>query len=353
MVKLAKVFLLICIFSFCITGCTPKNISSTEKQYSEINVMSSKDNYVDVYSLKDKQLFKIESVTNLSDVVYSYEDGIYIYLVNVTPGQNFYQNKIKIETKKDVKMVNNFYNAMDIKISPKGEKIAYRSFLKDSYESAEGLTIYNIAKNKNMRIRTSVLVSGNLYNWLNKDEIVYYGVSTESKECDKLYKYNFDTNTEEVYIDNIKDFCTFFTLVKNKGALCLEESGIENRLVFNELESKNRTLITNSISNIYYALYNEKSNAVYFVGLEKNEERCALFKVSIDDLTLTRLTYDFPKEVDRYGGLIKDSSGNVYFCGVNNSNNANNQVYMLNISDKSINLITGQKGRYYLGGNNK
>jgi len=353
MYKLAKFFLLLCIFSFFLAGCTTEDSNTVEKKYSEINVMISRDNFADVFSMKDKQLYKIDSVTNLSDAVYSYVDGVYIYLINDTLGQNFYKNKMKIETKNDVKLVNNFYNASDIKISPKGEKIAYRSFSKDSYESAEGLTVYNIKKNKNVKFKSSVLVSGSLYNWLNKDEIVYYGVSTKDKEYNKLYKYNFDTDSEDVYIDNIKDFCTFFTLVKNKGVLSLEENVAETRLVFSEMESKERTLITNSISNIYYAFYNEKSNAVYFIGLEKNEEKCALFKVAINDLTLTRLTYDFPKEVDRNGGLIGDSSGNVYFCGINNSSSSNNQVYMLNMKDQSINLIIGQKSRYYLGGNNK
>jgi len=350
MQKVFKRLMFLFLLCFLISGCAEEK-KAAEREYSEITILASKENSVDVLGLKDGKIYKIDAMTNVSDMVYNYENHLYIYQVKVTSGQNLDQNKIKIELKDKERIVNNFFYSMDIKISPKGGKIAYRSFMKDSYESAEGLTIYDINLKKNLKLKTSILVSGNLYNWLNEDEIVYYGISPENKEYNKLYKYNFKEASEKIYTDNIKDFCTFFTLVKDKGALCLEETGNETRLIFNELENKKRNLISNSISNIYYAAYFEKSDSLFFIGLDKNEEECALFKISMKDLSLTRITYDFPKEVDRFGGLALDSLGNVYFCGINNNNN--NQVYMLKSIDQSINLITSQKGRYYLGGNNK
>ncbi len=72
------------------------------------------------------------------------------------------------------------------------------------------MKIYDLENRKEIKIKSDVLVSGNLFKWLNEDEILYYGINSEKENKAKIYKYNVKENKEEVYVDNIEGICTYF-----------------------------------------------------------------------------------------------------------------------------------------------
>lgn len=115
------------------------------------------------------------------DVKYNNKNSAYVFINIIEKGKELNKNKITIIKNGKQTILDNFYSASDIDISKEGNKIAYRSFKQDSLQSAEGMKIYDLENKKEIKIKSDVLVSGNLFKWLNEDEILYYGINSEKK----------------------------------------------------------------------------------------------------------------------------------------------------------------------------
>ena len=75
--------------------------------------------------------------------------------------------------------------------------------------------IYDLKSKKYLKLNSEVLVSGNLYTWLDDHRIIYYGSVENKKNSDKIYMYDFNTSKEEVYLEDTKGYCIYFTSLGN------------------------------------------------------------------------------------------------------------------------------------------
>ncbi len=128
------------------------------------------------------------------DVKYNNKNKTYVFTNFIEKGNGLNKNKLTIIKNGKKTILDKFYSASDIEISTDGNKIAYRSFKEDSLQSAEGMKIYDLENKKEIKIKSNVLVSGNVFKWLNENEILYYGINSEKDNKAKIYKYNVKEN---------------------------------------------------------------------------------------------------------------------------------------------------------------
>lgn len=332
-----------------VTACSEKEEQLPEvnnlPRYSQITAVESNSNNSNVYRIENSGLYKIGTIEDVSNIVYSFKNSVYAYSVYISKGENFNNNKIVVIKEGKVKELKDFYAAVDLKINPAGDKLAFRTFKNDSLDSAEGLRIYDINNKKYININSNVLISGGLYEWIDKNKIIYYGSIEGKKNSSNIYVYDFVNKKEEVYLDVINGYCMYFTLL-NKNVLFLARQGDMDKLYYYDSKNKETKAIESNIQEIYNSIADLKNGDIYFFGTEDNKN-LALYKFSSKNLKIDRITYDFPKQIDALSGIALDDEGNVYFSGIQNENEEGKKdVFMYNRREKSINLISTHEGKY-------
>ncbi len=347
-----KTLSIIIILSFVLnfTACGVNKETSEEvnnlPRYSQVTALENKGENSEVYKIENKDLYKIGAIESLLGLTYNSKNQIYVYTENISKGQNFNHNKITIIKDNRKKELKDFYTALDTKLSPTGDKLAFRSFKEDSMESAEGMKIYDIKKSKYISLKSKVLVSGNLYGWISDNKIIYYGSMEGKSDSDKIYSYDFDSNKEEVYLDNTNGYCLHFIPIGNNILFISRQGNSQSVYYFDSEKNTTKSIATNVTSIIRSAANYQKVEA-FFIGNEGDEKQMAVYKFSSKDLKIQRLTYDFPKELDEDSEIAMDIQGNIYFCGMDEPDQENSlDVYMYNREEGSINLISTHKGKY-------
>ncbi|WP_242949484.1 DPP IV N-terminal domain-containing protein [Clostridium pasteurianum] len=234
---------------------------------------------------------------------------------------------------------------MDSRLSLDGKRVALRSFSEDSLFSAEGLSVYDVYTGKKIDFDNKIIVSGDLYRWDSENNLLYYGVEKDEKDYGKIYSYDFQKSKREMVFDKFNGYCTFFAPTDNNSFLYMENDIDLNNMYYYDGKDNKSILITNTMDNIEDYVIDNKNHIVYFIGKETNAENNSLYKFNIEDKTLKRITYDFPKIVDKNGGIAVDNSGKIYFCGLDTDNNSNN-IYMYLNQNNSVNLISDKRGIY-------
>jgi hypothetical protein len=335
--------------------CSCLNVSSTTvkidlPKLSPATVVEVVDKKIDLYKIADGNMIENTSLDSISNVVYSLKYPSYIYSVKKATGNTLVNNELKIMSSNNQVTLNNFYNAADMKLSPNGETLAYRTYSKDDINSAEGMKLYDIKDSKQIAINTKVLISGNVYNWLSKDEILYYGLIPDKQGSSKIYKYNTQTKSEEIYVDKLSGYVTYFTAVGN-DVLFLQKNGDTSSLTLYEKSSGGYISIDDKIDDIYKTVVNTKTSEVLILANSKSENKTKLYSYSLKDHTLKSVTYDFPQFINKTSSIASDANGNVYFSGSDTADGQNNSdIYMYKASDGSINLISDHEGSFFLIG---
>lgn len=307
--------------------------------------INKENNRTDLYKLNNSSLTKIYNANKIISLEYNEKNSVYAYLINKSKGNNLEENIISIETLNNHIVLDKSYTTVDIKLSPEGKRIAYRSFSKDNFNSAEGLKIYDINNNKKAIFKTKVLVSGQLYEWFDDENLLYYGVSQQDHIEDHVYKYNFMDNSEEIYLDNTGGICTFLKPVNKDDLLYLTTGISATKLYYFNKKNNEKKLLSSKMDEVFDAAYNLEEQMVYFIGKEAGND-AALYRISIKDFKIERITYDFPAQVDENGGIASDKDHGIYFCGL--SNDDKNNIYMYDSSNKSINLVSSRQNNYLL-----
>lgn len=343
------------VIAIAVGVCSCLNVSSTPvknelPKLSPSTVLEAVDSKIDLYKVTNGVMTKNISLDAVSNVVYNLKYPSYVYSIKKANGNTLVNNELKIIKNKSQITLNNFYNASDAKISPNGETLAYRTYSKDDINSAEGMKLYSIKNGKQIQINTKVLISGNVYNWLSNNEILYYGLMPDKQDSSKIYKYNLDTKKEEVYVDNLSGYVTYFTVDKD-DVLFLQKNGDMSSLTFYEKSSGKYTSVDNLIDDVYKTVLNTKTSEVLILANSKTENKTKLYSFSLKDHTLKSVTYDFPKFINKDNGLSSDENGNIYFSGSDTANNQNeSDIYMYKSVDDSVNLISEHQGAYFLVG---
>jgi len=347
-------FLFIAIFVVESTGCNSlkrkgnedKN-GNTQKsiEFTDIMVLSKETAGEKIYSLTDGKVKNIGYLDNISNIVYNKDKSIQVYTNIISQGTNLTKNYISIIFKENKNSIKGKYSYMDSRLSLDGKRVALRSFSEDSLFSAEGLSVYDVYTGKKIDFDNKIIVSGDLYRWDSENNLLYYGVEKDEKDYGKIYSYDFQKSKREMVFDKFNGYCTFFAPTDNNSFLYMENDIDLNNMYYYDGKDNKSILITNTMDNIEDYVIDNKNHIVYFIGKETNAENNSLYKFNIEDKTLKRITYDFPKIVDKNGGIAVDSSGKIYFCGLDTDNNSNN-IYMYLNQNNSVNLISDKRGIY-------
>jgi hypothetical protein len=338
-------FLNFLVISTMLSSCSTvkKEISNTKlPDYPEVVVLESLQNDSNIYSIRDGNLSKVGDVSTVSEVAYDSDHGVYVYINNMSLGNNLAHSKIEILRKSGESIINNFYSASDIRLSPDASKLALRTYAGDSMQSAKGLKVYSIDKGKYLNMSSKVLISGNLYRWIDDNEIMYYGISNGTSSSGEIFKYNFINNSETEVLKQINGYCTFLEPIGN-NILCLEKDGSESRLYYYNTNLDKKNLISADIGDIWDAVPDNDDNSVYLIANRTNEANCSIYKVELNSLSIQKITYDFPGKVEKNGGMALSIKGILYFCGImEDSANLKDEVFSFNTKDTSINIVNGR-----------
>ncbi|MBV4415231.1 DUF5050 domain-containing protein [Clostridium tyrobutyricum] len=314
-------------------------------KYSNVIVLESNKGKKRIFNIENDALNENNSYVDILDLNYNLSKSVYVYLLSKKGNEN----KIQIINKNSKIELKDFFSASDIKLNQSGDKIAFRIYKTDSTSSAQGMKIYDIKNNKYINLKSNVLVSGNLYAWLDENRIIYYGSKAGEKNSTKIYAYNIENNKESQYYDNINGYCMYVFPVNNN---ILYVSGIgDNQFLYYYDKTNNTTrVLDKNITGIYKSIKDDKRKKIFFIAKQRNNV-CALYEFSYENLTLNRITYDFPKFIGASYGIAEDRDENIYFTGYDTEENENNMdVYMYNIKQKSINLLSNHESLYKIYG---
>ncbi|WP_251859471.1 hypothetical protein [Clostridium sp. Marseille-Q2269] len=344
-------YLIIIFFSIGLVGCknnTSKGVKVDIPKFKEVITLKRGKDSLGIYNIENTNITKTMESKDIGDIKYNNKNSIYVFTNIIEKGNELNKNKINIIKNDKQITLDNFYSASDIDISMDGNKIAYRSFKKDSLQSAEGMKIYNLDSKSEVKIKSNILVSGNLFRWLNKDEILYYGINPDKKDKAKIYKYNLKDNKEEVYVDNITGLCTYF-IPKGDNVLLLTRMGDKYNLSYYSKKENGFKKISEEISGIYKSTTSTEN--IYFIGKNDFENKDYLYKFNGKELTLDRLTYNFPSKIDINGGIASDKNGNIYFSGYENlKEQPLNEIYVYREKEKMVEIVSDEESSYYIIG---
>lgn len=337
-----------------LVGCKSHITSEGEKvdipNFTKVIALRREKDSSNIYNVENGDINKSMETKDVIDVKYNNKNKTYIFTNFIEKGNELNKNKLTIIKNGEQTILDKFYSASDIDISTDGNKIAYRSFKEDSLQSAEGMKIYDLENKKEIKIKSDVLVSGNVFRWLNENEILYYGINSEKDNKAKIYKYNVKENKEEVYVDSIEGICTYF-MTNGEDVLLLSRQGDKYNLSYYNKKDNTFKKISEEISIIYKGTRSTKN--MYFLGKNDLENKDYLYKIDGNTLNLTKLTYDFPAKIDINGGIVSDENGNVYFCGYENiKDQPLNEIYTYKEKEDTVEILSDEENSYYIMGEN-
>ncbi|BAH06153.1 hypothetical protein [Clostridium kluyveri] len=349
--KKVILFMVLFIVNVTLTGCVNKREDETEKvkipNYSSTIVTESNENEKKVYNVDNYNLYENGTTDDAAQVLYDKEKSLYIYLVDKDAVGQSAGNEIIVIDKGVKTKIKDFFSAVDIKLNSSGDKIAYRTFKNDSPASAQGMKIYDLKGKKYVKLNSNVLVSGNLYRWLDDHRIIYYGSMENKKNSDKIYIYDLNTSKEQVYLEDTKGYCIYFTSLGN-NLLFLSRMGESLYLYYYEDKNKKFKLLSDDFGEIYKSLSEEENKTIFFFA-NVGEKGTAVYKFTADNYELKRITYDFPENIKISSEMSRDENGNVYFVGFE-SEESSGEIFMYDIHEKSINIISDHEGNYNIYG---
>lgn len=313
---IAFIVLPLCLFG-CSTASDKADAASNVAEEIILNsgaILKSEEGSYNLYNYEDGKYSKM----NVDDVVLAYDKESSIYICTENGVNYFVRDGKKNEIKdKDIS---------GLKLSKEGEYISY--FIQDN---GLKLRIYNTAHNEEIKIDSNVTISGTLYDWYDKDTLVYYGVSDDG--VNGLFTYNIKDNKEELlykinegflaYLKGTQDDVLFIQItLENKRALMVINKNTKNveRLSLDMDEIKD---IVKS-DDKYYAVGKGRDNAE------------SLYEIKSE--SVKRLVYDFPATVNVEKGLSLDDNGDVLFIGSKDGGTSEEQIYKYS-SDGTVSLI--------------
>ncbi|WP_446899338.1 hypothetical protein ACSVC9_05480 [Clostridium sp. LBM24168] len=350
-----NIFLIIIFFTIAsvFTGCDEKGDkikTPLMPKYSDVVVVKSNNGQNVIFNLKEKTLSETGKINNILDMAYNSEKSIYAYIIGKVKNGMVSGNKIEVINGKFKVELNDFFSAGDIKLSPFGSKIAFRSYTDDSISSAQGMRVYDIENNKYVKLKSEVLISGNLYNWLDENRLIYYGNIPGRQNSSNIYIYDLKTDSEKIYLEDTNGYCMYFT---NIDGNILYISGIGDDLYLYYYSKENKKVITvdDDIAKIYGSVKDYKNGSIFFIAEQKNGVS-AIYEFSYKSGKLNRITYDFPKSIGISSGIAEDEAGNIYFVGSYGGNSEDKMdIFVYSKKDGSISLLSNYEDTYKIYGN--
>lgn len=328
------------------------NIKNPELKLTNVMAINMVDNKESILEIEGNTLKKAESLSNVKDSCYNMNNKVVAYLNMLSTGSNLTKSYVNILNNKSSFNIKGSYAYTDLRLSKSGSKLALRSFSKDALTSAEGLSIYSTKSGKKLDFDKSVIVSGDLYRWKDDDNLIYYGVTNNGNNYGKIYSYDFKSNKSSVIFDKLQGYCTFLLPLSKGDLVYIESEQDRNTLKYYDANKNQITVISENLDAIYDYVIDNTGSEIYLIGKQSGIDAAALYKISIQDKKLVKITFDFPELADKTGGMAIDNGGKVYFCGTEVEYGAAN-IYMYDKNSNSTNLISTKSGVYHILSNSK
>jgi len=268
--------------------------------------------------------------------LYNYENGKYEQMKSnniICAYDKSSSSYISIEEEKPYVMHNGYkfeikdLNYSDLKLSKDAGYISY--FIEDN---GLKLKVFNTNKNKEIKMKSNVSISGTLYDWYDVNTLVYYGVSNDG--VNGLFTYNIKENKEEL-LYKIKEGYLAFVKGTLDNVVFLQLTLENNKeLVMIDKKTKDVKLLTDNIEELSDIIINKEK--IYFTG-KVSDNISSLYELKNNKAK--RLVYDFPAVVKTEKGLTIDENGNILFVGCNSGNTNAEQIYTYT-QDGSISAVS-------------
>lgn len=313
---IAFIVLPLCLFG-CSTASDKADAASNVAEEITLNsgaILKSEEGSYNLYNYEDGKYSKM----NVDDVVLAYDKESSIYICTENGVNYFVRDGKKNEIKdKDIS---------GLKLSKEGEYISY--FIQDN---GLKLRIYNTAHNEEIKIDSNVTISGTLYDWYDKDTIVYYGVSDDG--VNGLFTYNIKDNKEELLYKINEGFLAY--LKGTQDDVLFIQITLENKRALMVIDKNTKNVETLSLDMDEIKDIVKSDDKYYAVGKERDNVE-SLYEVKTD--SVKRLVYDFPAAVNIEKKLALDDNGDVLFIGSKDGGTSEEQIYKYS-SDGTVSLI--------------
>lgn len=347
MKKKCKAFILL-LFMLLLVACNKEVPSEKDiiKDYNYSNftkatLMESSETNIKAYSLKDGKREYIEEIEDIID--FKYSENILVYLKEKNKNKELPSTNITVIKKDNKRQSLDRYNSyLDLKISKNGENIAYRTFEEESLSSAKGVMIYNTITNKESEVSNEILISGNVYDWIDESTLIYYGAMNNSKGS-ALFLKNTNDNEERKLLEINDGFIVHLESLDENNIITIKYSKENYELALIDLKEGTYNPYDLKLSKVFYSL--KSGEDIYVMGKDESEKNY-IYKLQLDK-SFKKAVFNFPKNINSSGGMAIDENGDVYFLGYE-INKEKSKVYMIKKEDNSVNLIIDKERNYHI-----
>lgn len=253
---------------------------------------------------------------------YNKSKDTYIFLKD---GKHFIRRKDKRIEIKDKEY-------SELKLSPTGKYVAY--IIEDSGERI--LKVLDLDKNTEREIKSKVRISGNFFQFLENDILIYYGISIEGENG--LFTYDLEKEAENKFYEIKKGYIEFLKVVDDKIIILNTFDEEEKKLEIITKEGKQSKIIENEIDKIYDIKKIE--NEYYFLGSIKTDGE-SLYKIVDDEIE--RMIFDFPKNIFLEKGLSKTENEEILFMG---NEGFESEMKIFSYKNEEVSVVEETDGEY-------
>lgn len=324
-IKVPMYILIILSLSLTFISCNSKsNIENSNLNLQPINlekgsVLLESNGKYKVFDLQED---KYHGISNDRVIInFNKESGTYVF---VKDGKHYIYYKGK-----EIPIKDSNYNF--IKISYDGRYVSYMS-----YDNGYNLKVISLEDDKEINIKSKVAISGNLYDFIKNDKLVYYGISED--KINGIFTYDLKENKEEL-LYNLKSGGYVDFLKGDLNSVFVFQQKANNEKILLEINAENKNI--NNISNSFKSINDlEKQDNSYYILGEAFDDTKSLYKLK--DKNIKKLVFSFPSSINMKKGIQISNSG-ILFIG---SNSSEGKEEVFSYKDNSVSLISNKEGNY-------
>lgn len=324
-IKVPMYILIILSLSLTFISCNSKsNIENSNLNLQPINlekgsVLLESNGKYKVFDLQED---KYHGISNDRVIInFNKESGTYVF---VKDGKHYIYYKGK-----EIPIKDSNYNF--IKISYDGRYVSYMS-----YDNGYNLKVISLEDDKEINIKSKVAISGNLYDFIKNDKLVYYGISED--KINGVFTYDLKENKEEL-LYNLKSGGYVDFLKGDLNSVFVFQQRANNEKILLEINAENKNI--NNISNSFKSINDlEKQDNSYYILGEAFDDTKSLYKLK--DKNVKKLVFSFPSSINMKKGIQISNSG-ILFIG---SNSSEGKEEIFSYKDNSVSLISNKEGNY-------
>lgn len=248
----------------------------------------------------------------------SSKDGEYIY----------YNNGVE----KKINSVD--VGATNLKMSNEGSYLSYFTKEDGMFE----LKLKSLKDDSDVEFDSNVYISSTYMDWIDDENIVYYGISNE--RINGIFIYNLKSKKESLFYKLDNGIIQYLKTV-DSGLICIQET-IDNGRMLKLIgkDGQDVDILSKEVMQIKDII--QVNEDYYFMGKVIGGIE-SVYKLS--NKKVKRIVFDFPAVIDFNKGLSKDKEDNILFVGQSSKNAALQEIYKVS-SKGTISKVKDSKKEY-------